>query len=116
MCLVKAGRSSAHMTMDERLPAGSSFFTHSVTKREQKAISRSNCGNADAPSVNSEVKGMISYPCCPKETVIVFMNAHGQASIKCPRCGKFARFDYDRMAATAFKAYRGASQKYKPKQ
>ena len=36
-------------------------------------------------------------------------------SIKCPRCGKFARFDYDRMAATAFRAYRGASQMYKPK-
>ncbi len=104
------------MTMDGRLPAGSSFFTHGVTKREQSKKSCSNYGNENASSVNSEVKGMISYPCCPKETVIVFMNAHGQASIKCPRCGKFARFDYDRMAATAFKAYRGASQKYKPKQ
>ncbi len=104
------------MTMDERLPVGSSFFTHGVTKREHIEKSSGNCGNTNVSSVNSEVKGMISYPCCPKETVIVFMNAHGQVSIKCPRCGKFARFDYDRMAATAFKPYRGASQKYKPKQ
>ncbi|MBR3019354.1 MAG: hypothetical protein IKH57_20120 [Clostridia bacterium] len=103
------------MMMDDRLPVRSSFFSTGVTKREQAEEKAGNSSNRFDPAANCAVKGMISYPCCPKETVIVFLNAHGQVSIKCPRCGKFARFDYDRMAATAFRAYRGASQMYKPK-
>ncbi len=103
------------MTIDNRLPASSYFFINSATKREQGRRDNGNFGNDVDSGTNCAVKGMIPYPCCPKETVVVFMNAHGQVSIKCPRCGKFARFDYDRMSATAFRAYRGASQMYKPK-
>ncbi len=103
------------MMMDDRLQKGTSFFSNVVTKREQEGRNIGNSSNRFDPATDCAVKGMISYPCCPKETVIVFLNAHGQASIKCPKCGKFARFDYDRMAATAFRAYRGASQMYKPK-
>ena len=103
------------MMMDDRLQKGTSFFSNVVTKREQEGRNIGNSSNRFNPATDCAVKGMISYPCCPKETVIVFLNAHGQASIKCPKCGKCARFDYDRMAATAFRAYRGASQMYKPK-
>ena len=103
------------MMMDDRLPEGFSFFSNDVTKREREGRNIGNSSNRFDPATDCAVKGMISYPCCPKETVIVFLNAHGQVSIKCPKCGKFARFDYDRMAATAFRAYRGASQMYKPK-
>ena len=101
------------MMMKDRLPAGSSFFSNGATKWEQKNKNKGNFDKEADPATRCSVKGMVSYPCCPRETVIVFLNAHGQASIKCPRCGKFARFDYDRMTATTVCAYRGASQMYK---
>ena len=57
-----------------------------------------------------KVKGWISYPCCPKEAVMVFENSHGKSSIKCPRCEKFSIFDFDTMTATLSKPARGAKK------
>ena len=102
--------------IDASLPVGSSFFADAATKREQERKEAGKFGNESDTVSDCAVKGMIPYPCCPKETVMVYLNAHGQVSNKCPRCGKFARFDYDRMTATAVKAYRGASQKYKSRE
>ncbi len=98
---------------DASLPEGLSFFTNVATKREQASEDAGKTGNEQDSISDCRVKGMIPYPCCPKETVIVFLDAHGQVSNKCPRCGKFARFDYDRMTATAARAFRGASRIYK---
>ena len=101
-------------TMTEAsLPGSLSFFTNIATKREQASEDAGKTGNEYDSASDCRVKGMIPYPCCPKETVIVFLDAHGQVSNKCPRCGKFARFDYDRMTATAARAFRGASRIYK---
>lgn len=47
----------------------------------------------------SGVKGYISYPCCKKEKAVVYAGAHGKASYKCPHCGKFAVFDFDKMSS-----------------
>lgn len=89
------------------------FFTKSATQREQTSNENGNTGNECDSLPDDRVKGMIPFPCCPRENVIVFMNTHGPASIKCPRCGRFAIFDYDRMTATAMRAFRGASRMYK---
>ncbi len=61
------------------------------------------------PSASSGVA--ISYPCCPKEKVVIFPGAHGYASNKCPNCGKYALFDYDNLTAKPGKACRGASNR-----
>lgn len=50
----------------------------------------------------------IPFPCCPKEVVVVFTNAHGNASMKCPNCGKIALFDYDALTSKRIHAFRGA--------
>lgn len=55
-------------------------------------------------------KGFIQYPCCPKEKVMVGREATGQVSQKCPRCGKFAIFDYKEMKAYPSEPVRGATQ------
>lgn len=54
-------------------------------------------------------KGFIPYPCCPKEKVMVGREATGQVSQKCPRCGKFAIFDYKEMTAYQSEPIRGAT-------
>lgn len=101
------------MMSEMGLPSGSSFFSTGITERKQKKRNEGNPSNSSAPVTGCAVKGMIPYPCCPKEKVIVYLDAHGQVSNKCPRCGKFARFDYDRMTATEVSACRGASRIYK---
>ena len=87
------------------------FFTDTVTKREQTTECVSE--NGSIGDNDETVKGMIPYPCCPKEAVMVYSNTHGQASAKCPKCGKYARFDYDRMQARPVRPVRGASRQYK---
>lgn len=62
-----------------------------------------------------ELKGQILYPCCPKEKAMVGKTCHGKASYKCPRCGKFVLFDFDRMKAYPITAMRSASQRFKIK-
>ena len=52
----------------------------------------------------SGVKGYISYPCCKKEKAVVYEGAHGRASYKCPHCGKFAVFDFDKMSSHSSRA------------
>lgn len=82
-------------------------FPESAAEREQKMMydAWEKCPNV--------IRGMIPYPCCPKENMLVFADARGHASGRCPRCGKFARFDYDRMTARAMKPSRGASERFR---
>lgn len=60
-----------------------------------------------------KIKGMIEYPCCPKETVIVYETAQGSFSSKCPRCGKFVLFDTDQMTAEICAPLKGAKDKFR---
>ena len=62
-----------------------------------------------------KLKGQIPFPCCPKEKAIAYENSHGRASYKCPRCGKFAIFDFDKMEAYPTRAAKGASHKFRSK-
>ena len=65
-------------------------------------------------STNTEaLKGMVVFPCCPQEKDMAFESCRGRASLKCPRCGKIALFDYDRMTARTVPRMRGATQKFK---
>ena len=57
------------------------------------------------------IKGLIPFPCCPGEKVMAYESSRGKVSNKCPRCGKFALFDYDEMTATPAPAARGAAHK-----
>lgn len=66
-------------------------------------------------NVAYKIKGMISFPCCEKEKIIVYEGACGSSSNKCPRCGKYAIFDFDEMTSTSTVAARGVSHKYKSK-
>ena len=61
-----------------------------------------------------KIKGMIQYPCCPKQSAIVYEGARGSASIQCPNCRKFLLLDYDRMTAVITKPCRGAAARFKP--
>jgi hypothetical protein len=60
-----------------------------------------------------KIKGMIEYPCCPKEAVIVYETSRGSFSIKCPRCGKFVLFDADQMTAEICAPLKGAKDKFR---
>ena len=60
-----------------------------------------------------KLKGQISFPCCSKEKVMAYESSHGRVSLKCPRCGRFAIFDFDKMMAYLSKAAKGASHKFK---
>lgn len=64
------------------------------------------------PDKDDQLKGMIPYPCCPKEKGMVYKNTHGFASYKCPRCGRFALFDFDHMMAYEGSAYKGAAHRF----
>lgn len=56
-----------------------------------------------------KIKGMVSFPCCKKEKVIAYEGSAGKCAIKCPKCGQYALFDYDRMKATSGESLRGAA-------
>ena len=99
------------MATQNMMAADSIFFADSVTEREHDLRDDNRIGSIG--SAEDIVKGMISYPCCLKETVMVYSNTHGQASAKCPRCGKYAIFDYDLMQARPSTPVRGASRIYK---
>ena len=64
-------------------------------------------------STAEKLKGKISFPCCPKEKAMAYESSHGRASYKCPRCGKFATFDFDKMVAYLSGAAKGASHKFR---
>ena len=60
-----------------------------------------------------QLKGIILFPCCPNEKVIVYEGSKGSTSNKCPRCRKMAVFNFDRMTAAAAAPIRGAVHKLK---
>lgn len=59
-----------------------------------------------------KIKGMIPYPCCPSEKAMVYEGSTGRSSYKCPRCHKFAIFDYDKMKSYPAPAARGAVNRF----
>lgn len=60
-----------------------------------------------------KLKGLISFPCCPKEKAMAYESSHGRISLKCPKCGRFVIFDLDKMTAYMSRAIKGASHKFK---
>lgn len=66
-------------------------------------------------SIAEELKGMIPYPCCPKEKIMPYVSAKGIISNKCPRCGKFALFNLDTMKSWQAEPQRGAAHKFNNK-
>lgn len=60
-----------------------------------------------------KIKGMIAFPCCNKEKIMVYEDSTGHSSNKCPRCGKYALFDFDKMEATEGEALRGAAHRFR---
>lgn len=62
-----------------------------------------------------KLKGMISFPCCKKEKIMVYEGSSGRCSIKCPRCSRYAIFDYDKMEAEQGETLRGASHRLREK-
>lgn len=60
----------------------------------------------------AKMDGMIPFPCCSKEKAGYYSDSHGHSSIKCPRCGKYAIFDWDLKRSYPGSAERGASHKY----
>ncbi len=53
----------------------------------------------------------IPFPCCPKEKVVVYEEVRGRVSIRCPRCDKFAEFDFTRMVSRPAGPYRLITKK-----
>ena len=60
-----------------------------------------------------KLKGFIPFPCCEKEKMMVGATCHGKVSSKCPRCGKFSIFDFDKMESYPGHAAKGIVQKFK---
>lgn len=58
-----------------------------------------------------DIRGIIYFPCCPKEKVIAYTSSHGRSSVKCPNCRSFTLIDYDAMTATKIHAVKGAVAK-----
>ncbi len=85
-----------------------------TTRIRQEACDKDGNDDPDDYQGLEVVVGVIQYPCCPTEKVIVYEGAHGKVSNKCPRCGRFAEFDYDRMDARKTRARRGAVKVSQP--
>ncbi len=69
---------------------------------------------SDPPALSlDQIKGIIQYPCCPKHTAVVSLNAHGQISVQCANCGKFLLIDNDRMTATVTRPCKGAKARFR---
>lgn len=66
-------------------------------------------------NLSYEMRGMISFPCCSSEKIVVYEGSTGHSSIKCPHCGKYAIFNFNKMTAETITAIRGASQRWKNK-
>lgn len=62
-------------------------------------------------STKESIKGMILYPCGCGRKALVYESARGRVSVPCPRCGKYALFDYDHMTASICGAAKGAIHK-----
>lgn len=60
-----------------------------------------------------QIKGIIQFPCCPKQTAVVSWDAHGRVSVQCANCGRFLLLDNDRMTATVTKPCKGAKAFFK---
>ena len=60
-----------------------------------------------------DVRGIISFPCCPKQTAVVSKDAHGRVSVQCANCGKFLLIDNDKMTATVTKPCKGAKARFR---
>ncbi len=60
-----------------------------------------------------DIRGIISFPCCPKQTAVVSKDAHGRVSVQCANCGRFLLIDQDRMTATVMKPCKGAKAKFR---
>lgn len=62
-----------------------------------------------------KLKGMISFPCCSKEKIMAYEGSSGKSSIKCPKCGRYAIFDYDKMESVPGETLRGAAHRLRKK-
>lgn len=60
-------------------------------------------------SISKPIKGIIPFPCCPKEKVLVYEGTYGLTSNKCPRCGKFALFDLSVLNSKSIQAVKGSN-------
>ena len=61
------------------------------------------------------IKGYIEYPCGCKTKLFVYEGTVGRTSDRCPKCQKFAVFDFERMTAFPCRAAQGMTQKLKLK-
>ena len=53
------------------------------------------------PNATFEMKGIIKFPCCGKERIMVYSGSSGQCAVKCPNCGKTSIFNFKEMTAKA---------------
>lgn len=60
-----------------------------------------------------QIKGIIQYPCCPKQTAVVSLDAHGRISVQCANCGKYLLIDNDKMTATVTRPCKGAKARFR---
>ena len=60
-----------------------------------------------------EIKGIIQYPCCPKQNAVIALDAHGRVSVQCANCGRFLLIDNDRMTASITKPCNGVAALFK---
>ena len=68
-------------------------------------------GNVDYDEELGALKGMIDYPCGCNTRVLIYENAKGDFSVRCPVCGKFCRFNSELMSGRVVRPVRGAVRK-----
>ena len=69
----------------------------------------------ESGNVAYKLKGMISFPCCSKEKIMAYEGVSGKSSIKCPKCGRYAIFDFDKMESVPGETLRGAAHRLRTK-
>ena len=60
-------------------------------------------------NIAEKLKGRFHFLAVPREKAMAYESSHGRVSLKCPRCGRFAIFDFDEMIAHLAGANKGAS-------
>lgn len=61
------------------------------------------------------IKGYIEYPCGCHTKMFVYEGTVGRTSDRCPKCQKYAIFDFEEMKSYPCQAAQGVAQKLKLK-
>lgn len=91
---IKQREESIRLLREHYESRGVSFDLPDVSIEEERLF-------VDSLPDHDEMKGIIKFPCCGKERIMVYSGSSGQCAVKCPNCGKTSIFNFKEMTAKA---------------